>query len=180
MNTIKILVISDSHGNKQMVNLFLEQAAKYNPDLIYHLGDYYDDANLILDAGYPCVRVPGTWTSYYKDFRVENRKVEIVNDWKIYLTHTPTIHFNDLPDDSDPEEMVISSKIDVMLHGHTHIYKVEKKNKVLIINPGHTKAKLDKGKPASFAKLEISKVGFQTEIINLHSKDVLITHFLTK
>jgi len=168
-NTTIIFVMSDSHGNTDLVNQCLIQADIIKPNLIYHLGDYYNDADVIISKGYPCVRVPGTWTSYYQDFRIENRRTEIVHGWRFYLTHTPTKHYNDLPDDSDPEAIISQQQADVVFHGHTHRYCIDEKNNVIIMNPGHCKAPYDKGYCATYGVIKASPETLSLAIYELFS-----------
>ena len=175
-----ILVMSDSHGNKELVNLLIDYAKKVKPDFIYHLGDYYDDANPIIEEGFACVRVPGTWTPYYQDFRIENRKFEIVDGWRFYLTHTPTTHYNDLADDTDPEDIINQRQADIVLHGHTHNYDISENNNVLVINPGQTKAKSDKGRPATFAQIYVDDKQISVEILDLYTNLIYKSHIKLK
>lgn len=173
-DVFQIMIISDSHGNIDFVEQFLKKIRHEQVDLIYHLGDYYDDADAIIKKGYPCVRVPGTWTSYYQDYRFENRRIEEINNWRIYLTHTPTKHYNDLPDDTDPQEIISQNMADIICHGHTHVWQVKEENNVVIINPGHIKSANDNGKPPTFAKLKILNNQYvEIEIVELLTKTVL-------
>ncbi len=161
---MKIAVFSDTHGNKEYVQLFLERLKGLGIDRVLHLGDNYDDADPVIGAGYPLIRVPGTWTPYYTNSMIDNRRFEDFEGWRFFLTHTPNPHYNDLKEDEDPEDVIREKKADVLLHGHTHHPKIEMENDVLIINPGHMKEAFDRGYDPSFAILDVSKESINVEI----------------
>lgn len=154
---MKIAVISDSHRNQQYVVQFLDQLREIAPDLVIHLGDDYDDALPIMDAGYATIRVPGTWSSYYQDPFIENRRFETFEGWRFFLTHTPEPDSHDLPTDIDPCQVIQDQDCDVFLHGHTHYPKIQVVNDVMVINPGHTKAEMDRGSAPSYAVIDLTK-----------------------
>ena len=162
-----IAVVSDSHGNADYVQHFLNDINSFDIDFVYHLGDYYDDAQLIIDAGYSVIRVPGTWTRYYDDFRVDKRRFEDIKGWRFFLSHTPSMESLDTSEDYDPQLVVEQQQCHVMLHGHTHCPSMVLKNGVLIINPGHIKASTDRGFPASYCMLTISEDQLDAEIYHL-------------
>ena len=53
---MKILIISDTHGNMRMVNAMLTIANQM--DMVIHLGDDYRDAIPFLNQSIPTIRVP--------------------------------------------------------------------------------------------------------------------------
>ena len=108
-------MISDTHGNHQMIELMIERAKDY--DLTVHLGDNYEDTNLFFDAGLPLVRIPGTWGVQYSDPMIDNRRMEEWMGWRFFLTHTPEIDAHDLPEDLDPYAVITQQACDVMCHG---------------------------------------------------------------
>jgi uncharacterized protein len=164
---MKLIIVSDSHENVSLQRLFLEQLPTYQPDVVIHLGDFYKDAEAILSEGYPVIRVPGTWSTVYQNPMVENRRIEEWEGWTFFLTHTPTAHYNDLPEDEDPESVLMNSTCDVLLHGHTHHPKIEKHGNVWVINPGHTTSKVDRSYPPTYVVADVSKDILNVRLINL-------------
>jgi uncharacterized protein len=173
---MKLAIFSDTHGNKEYVQLFLNKIKHKHIDMVLHLGDNYDDADPVIDEGYPLIRVPGTWTSFYMNKMIDNRRYEEFEGWRFFLTHTPTRHYNDLQEDEDPRLVIEERKADVFLHGHTHKPKAEMENGVLVINPGHMKEPFDRGYAPSFAVLELSKASIEVTIMYLLS-DTLYKQF---
>lgn len=170
---MKIAVVSDSHENLEYIDLFLEKIKDQGIDEVFHLGDNYPDAEPIIKAGYVVYRVPGTWTPYYLNSMIDNRVIEERLGWKILMSHTPERHFNDLPSDPDPQEIVSSGEVDVFLHGHTHHPKAEKlENGTVVINPGHTKSDWDRGYTPTFAILTLDETQLDVEIHSLLEKKI--------
>ena len=62
---MKLLIMSDTHGNQTMIHAMIDHALKV--DITLHLGDNYHDAQAILDAGACVIRIPGTWGAQYQD-----------------------------------------------------------------------------------------------------------------
>jgi hypothetical protein len=132
---LRIFVLADTHNRlPQAVNDLAKDA-----DEIWHLGDVCTEA--ILDelraVGPPLTAVRGNCDS--------NPNWPLVVDLvrgglKLRLQHVPPDHS---PDD-----------VDVVLHGHTHVPRHERRGKVLFLNPGCV-TRANQGAPPSVAWLEI-------------------------
>ena len=117
---MKICVISDSHGDRDIIRKIYNQ--NLNCDIYLHLGDSQLDESLI----YPFVGVRGN-CDYFSDLPAF--KIITTPYGKIYLEHGH-IH-----------KMVTVSflrKYDckIYLYGHTHIKKVDKIDEYYFFNPG--------------------------------------------
>jgi putative phosphoesterase len=171
---MKIGVMSDSHGETDNVL----EAGRYladelGVDLIVHLGDDEPDAEAIRALGPELVTVPGVFSERYKDPAVTNRVRTEFGPWRVLLSHTPDVHKYDLPDDPDPQALVRSGDIDLLLHGHTHTPFVTEKGSVVIVNPGHLKTSDTKGHHASFACLDVHGRQLEVTVYALGTKSVL-------
>ncbi len=166
-------MLSDTHGSQLGIQLSLEKVKAENPDFVIHLGDDYSDAQVYIDHGFSTLRVPGTWTPEYKDYRIENRRFEIIEGWRFFLTHTPTPHFNDLADDPNPEQVRASDTYDIFCHGHTHRPEVYEAAGRLILNPGHCKHDDKRGHPMSIAIINLTSSELDISIKNLETNDLL-------
>lgn len=165
---MKIGAISDSHNHLDNLRLAARKLIKEEKvEIIVHLGDDYDDAQAIESLGIELLRIPGVFSSYYQDPRISNRLVKEFSNWKLLLTHAPTTHKNDLSTDKDPEDIIAKEKINIVLYGHTHIPRIEEKNNVLWINPGHLKTWDKKGYPPSYALVELEESQVKVRIIDL-------------
>ena len=168
-----IIVVSDSHGNTPFIEYVMGEVQSMDVDLFIHLGDDFDDAQVITQAGYPLIQVPGTWLPAYQNPLIDNRRYEEIEGWNLFLSHTPTTHFNDLVGDADPEAVVAEQKIDLFLHGHTHHPTIKKAGRVTVLNPGHLKQKQDRGYPASYASLKLTPQRYDIAIKKLFGGDSL-------
>ena len=125
---IKILVVSDTHGNLTDLDKLSQIISEC--DFVFHLGDHYDDMRyfypLIKDKIY---RVHGNcdWGNE-KDIIVE------IEGHKIFATH------GDLYGAKLGTDRLIYKAMqegcDIVLYGHTHCPEITKESGIYLINPG--------------------------------------------
>ena len=127
---MKILVLSDSHGNVSNMAAAVEQSA---PRMIFHLGDCWRDAEKLHDLfpDIPLEQVPGNC-----DYRPSEpaEKLLFVEDKRIHLCHGHTYGVKQslLTAGYAAEEQ----NLDCFLFGHTHKPLVDMRGKTLFLNPG--------------------------------------------
>ncbi len=132
----RIFVLADTHNKFPAILSILARDA----DEIWHLGDVC--AERILDelraASRPVKVVRGNCDSNFEWPLV----VDLVRGGlKIRLQH--------IPPEQPPDD------VDLLLHGHTHVQRNEKRGGVLFLNPGCV-TRPNRGSPASAAWLEIA------------------------
>lgn len=170
----KIAVVSDTHGNlKGLRSAVRDIASRDKIDLFIHLGDNYEDAEVLGEFEYAYLRVPGVFHDLYADARVPNRIIEEVEGWKFMLSHTPESHPHDLSGDPRPELLAAAGKVDVVLFGHLHVPSIETENGVLMINPGHLKDGDKRGFPPSYAVLDVEPGRIEARILEAGSGDMV-------
>jgi putative phosphoesterase len=132
---MKIFVLADTHN--KLPQTLLELAA--GADEIWHLGDVCEPTiTFDLEAiGPPLIVVRGNcdWNE----------------DWPLVVNLTrESLRFRlvHIPPEVPPEN------VDVVLHGHTHVPRNEKRRGVLFLNPGCV-TRPNRGAPRSVAWLEI-------------------------
>lgn len=163
---MKIGLISDSHGNIQYVKnvgQYLKNKAKV--DLIVHLGDEYGDVDALKNLGIEIIKVPGIFDSCYQDADAPNRIVKDIEGVKVLITHSSESHPNDSPQDKNPGDIIKEQNIKAVFYGHTHIPKIENRDGITWVNPGHLRESDKKGNPASFAIIEIKQDKISAKII---------------
>lgn len=170
---MKIGVVSDSHKNTENLIKAVKKLVEMGVNSVIHLGDDYDDTEVLDEMGVEVTKVPGVFSVYYTDPRVLNRVIKDYAGWKVLLTHTPESHKNDLVGDIKPEEVVAKREVDMVLHGHTHIPRAEKHRGVVWVNPGHLKDEDKKGFPPTFALIEFMGDKARVEIISLSNQKTL-------
>lgn len=127
---MKLLVLSDSHGN---VRNMAEAVERTTPRMILHLGDCWRDAEQLRDLypDIPLVQVPGNC-----DFRPQEpaERLLCLEDKRILLCHGHTYGVKQslLSAGYAAEEQ----DLDLFLFGHTHKPLVDKRGKTLFLNPG--------------------------------------------
>lgn len=154
---MKIGFVSDTHGDEYSLRRAIEYIDNY--DAVIHTGDV-----LPYGVDYPCfiseyiktVRdiyfVRGN-TDYFDGIEIMNKDISnydsifTFSNLKIYATHGFCNHI------AKYEEIATKSKCNILVHGHTHVKKLEKnENNLIILNPGSTSKPRDG--VASFAILE--------------------------
>jgi putative phosphoesterase len=172
-----VVVMSDTHGELDNLKSILPRIREINPDLVMHLGDNYEDAELLRD--FSLLRVPGVYESYYSKPEVPNRIILNLSGWLSLLTHSHLRHENDLPWDPDPQDLVRRKAVDLIIHGHTHIPRAELIEGVVYINPGHMKKEDKKGYPPTFSLIEAEEE-LKVRIIELSGRVMLEKSFTRK
>ena len=127
---MKILVLSDSHGNVEHMARAVERE---QPRLILHLGDCSRDADK-LHARFPdtpLAQVPGNCD--YRSTEPPERLL-LIEDKRIMICHGHTFGVKQslLQAGYAAEE----ENLDLFLFGHTHRPLVDKRGKTLFVNPG--------------------------------------------
>lgn len=131
---MKILVMSDSHSSLRFMHTCIRAV---QPDLMIHLGDYFEDARVMAEAypHIPLVQVPGNCDRY----RVMPNEPEIlvtrIGGVDMYLTHG---HRHGV-------KMTLGNllrearkcKVQAVLYGHTHIADCHlEEDGLWVLNPG--------------------------------------------
>jgi len=139
---MKIIVMSDSHGNAEAVEKVIIQ----NPgaDGFYHLGDGWRDFIFTtLEPGVFRVGVRGNCDMTYG---LPQKDVRTIEDVRIAAMHGENFHGL-----ADAVLFGTREKAKVVLHGHTHIPNIDFTNGVFIICPGTLKY----GATQTYAVIEI-------------------------
>lgn len=164
---MKIAVFSDSHGNLDNLQKAVGKATKEGAEILIHLGDDYKDAQSLENFALQVIKVPGVYDQEYTERNIPHRLIKEFGKVGFLITHTPSSHENDFSSDIKPEEVSAKKEVKVVLYGHTHIPKIEEKESIYWINPGHLKKEDKKGHRPSFALLEITNGEIKPKIINL-------------
>ena len=136
---LRIFVMADTHDRLPRNMSILTQGA----DEIWHLGDVCAPTILetIEKMGPPVTVVRGNCDSN--------------NEWPIIVDLVRgglRFRLQHIPPERPPEN------VDVVLHGHTHVPRNEKRGNVLFLNPGCV-TRPNQGSPASVAIMEIQADG---------------------
>ena len=114
---MKILLVSDSHGNSTALDMLIKKYPKM--DLYLHAGDLECDEQSI--RPFDCVK--GNCDHYS---RLPERRIIHTPIGYLLMQHLPYM----------PSDIMKEYNVKIFIHGHTHRRKFEKKDNVYIINPG--------------------------------------------
>lgn len=174
-------VVSDTHGNRDLLINAIHKMLEFGKiDLLVHLGDNYNDTEIIAEKGVEHIKVPGVYCEAYKDPSIPNRLLEAFEGWRFLISHTDSSHPLDLPGDLKPESILRSHKVDVFLHGHSHRPRLEVVDGILLLNPGHLKQEDEKGIKPSFGLIEIDRNSLRARIVDLLTGEEIFTVKLEK
>lgn len=127
---MKILVLSDSHGDAQAASLAVE---KEKPRMIFFLGDGWRDSEKLMQKfkDIPFFRVPGNC-----DFHTKNAPEQIIalEGFRILICHGHT--YGVKQGLWDAEEVAKREHLDAFLFGHTHTQLCVRRGRTLFFNPG--------------------------------------------
>ena len=144
---MKILLVSDSHGNNEALNMLLNQYP--NMDLYLHCGDSESDEYSL----YPYRSVMGN--------------CDLAWDFPQYLI-VPTpygnmfIQHKPIPN----SDLLRANQIKIFAYGHTHVRKYSEESGIICINPGSISFARDKY-DGSYALLEINQEKVEVEFHTL-------------
>lgn len=131
---MKILVFSDSHSTRSFMRLCVE---KIKPDTIIHLGDYYEDGEVIREENphTELFSVPGNCDRGRCPEWVRETLVLPIHGVKFFMTHghkhNVKQYLTYLLKDAR------SYHADAVLYGHTHVAELHQEEDGLwVMNPG--------------------------------------------
>ena len=131
---LRILVMSDSHGRNENVELAIAQVREEIGEfqMLIHLGDVGDAREIESLAGVPCYIVRGN-TDY--DAKLLNANVIEASGHRIFATHG---HLYQVDMRLDLLRFAaLENDCDIAMYGHTHVpYLEEDPDDVTILNPG--------------------------------------------
>lgn len=169
-------ILSDTHGNVEAIQAVASRFLAARVDQVLHLGDDYLDILLLEAVDLKVVAVPGLYCPEYCDPAIPNRRLENLAGVNILMTHSPEATKFDQPGDFDPAG---AAPVDVILYGHTHIPRIQEKDGVLWVNPGHLKAHDRRGYPFSYALMHLAPPAVDVKILALATGKTLFKTVFT-
>ncbi len=140
-----ILIGSDIHGSYKYAKIFFGKVEKYAPKKILLCGDFYyngarnvppeeyspkDVVSLVNEYADKIIAVKGNCESevdqWVSKFPISDIATLYLFDKEIMMTHGHHFFFDNLP----------ANPGDIFLQGHTHIGVLEKKENLILMNPG--------------------------------------------
>ncbi len=131
---MKLMVVSDSHSSRSFM---LECARVLKPDGIIHLGDYYEDGEVLHEA-YPTpifYQVGGNCDRWRMPPFAREIAIETIGGVTVYMTHG---HLQRVKNGLGLlEDAGMASKAQLVLFGHTHQATIQEcDGGMILMNPG--------------------------------------------
>ncbi|MCL5770768.1 MAG: phosphodiesterase [Actinobacteria bacterium] len=182
---MKIGLISDTHGDLDAFNRAYDIIKEC--DIIMHSGDlfYHGLFNLIKETYNPLelsklingIKKPIIYSRGNCDSEVDQLAVDfdILDPVRIFYYNDENIIYLHHGHKKKDEELIDLSrkfKFNIVVSGHTHIYRIEKKGNVIFINPGSPS--LPKGgNPPTIGEIDFDNN--EINITNINDRKKLIT-----
>lgn len=131
---MKILVLSDSHAALSFMRLAVKAV---KPDAIIHLGDYYDDGEVIAEENpeIPVHQVPGNCDRFRCDPHLPQFLCYDIGGVRMYMTHGHLHAVKSSQYRLLAEARSMNAK--AVLYGHTHVAQCYREEDGLwVLNPG--------------------------------------------
>lgn len=150
---MKVLIISDTHGNHKNLNRVLERERPY--EQVIHLGDIEGDEDYLqAAAGCPVAAVCGN-NDYFSPLPQE-QIIEVAGK-QVFLTHG---HYYYVA--AGIEHLVKEAKgrdVELVMFGHTHRPLIRQEQGLTILNPGSLSYPRQEGRRPSYIVMETSPQG---------------------
>jgi len=160
---MKLYVVSDTHGNRFNIDVFLKQAV--DADCIAHLGDVTTDAKYIAAK----VECPVIWVRGNCDFGLEPQElIKDIAGIKVLITHGHLLSVK-----SDIFRLLYraqEAQAKIALFGHTHISMIEYIDGIYFVNPGSLSRPINSESP-TFACIDIEGSVIKPQIYSLYHKN---------
>ena len=154
---MKALIVSDTHGSHRNLERVIEKEQPL--DLLIHLGDVEGGEDYIEAIADCPVHVVAGNNDFFSDLPREDEI--LLEGHKIMVTHGH--NYGVSMDLYGVSEEAAARGCEIVCFGHTHKPVVEKKNGVLVINPGSLSFPRQEGRRPSYAVMELYK-GEEPEI----------------
>ena len=154
---MKALIVSDTHGSHRNLERVIEKEQPL--DLLIHLGDVEGGEDYIEAIADCPVHVVAGNNDFFSDLPREDEI--LLEGHKIMVTHGH--NYGVSMDLYGVSEEAAARGCEIVCFGHTHKPVVEKKNGVLVINPGSLSFPRQEGRRPSYAVMELHK-GEEPEI----------------
>ena len=151
---MKVVVVSDNHGRLEPIEKILE--LHRDADLFIHCGDSEFPPDFL--QGYVCVRGNNDYYCGFPDQKIiemgGHRMLIVHGHHHLYLGRLDVL-----------QSKAIRQGCDFVFYGHTHIFSVQERDGVVMINPGALSRNRD-GTPPSYAVVTIDEDGYKVERID--------------
>lgn len=147
---MKVLIVSDTHRKNEN---YFKVLKIHNPDMVIHCGDAEGSEYVLSEAaGCPVQIVLGNndFFSYLP------RELDLkIGPFKVWVTHGHNYYVS-MGNEVIKREAVARG-VDIVMYGHTHKPVVDRKGKVIAVNPGSLSYPRQEGRRPSYIIMEVGE-----------------------
>lgn len=150
---MKILIVSDTHGNENNLEKVLEQVGSI--DRLIHLGDVEGAENYIRALTDAEVDMVAGNNDYFADLPAE--MILTLGDYRALITHGHYYYVS-----RGPERLINAGRekgVDIVMFGHTHYPYLDVEGDITVLNPGSLTLPRQPGREPSYIVMEIDANG---------------------
>ena len=148
---MKIVVISDTHGNLSRLDEVLKKEGEV--DMILHCGDICgDEENLRRRTGVIAVQIVAG-NMDFDGYSPAYRLVDLPFKHLAFMTHGHRYGVNYGTEMLEDEAESVAA--DIALYGHTHVPDIHEKNGIWVMNPGSLAYPRQRDRRSSYGVIEI-------------------------
>lgn len=150
---MRILIVSDTHGNHRNLDKVLEREKQI--DMFLHMGDV-EDGDLYIEAVLKCpVHIVAGNNDFYGNLPRE--EVIQIGKYKVWMTHGHTyyvsLHTKRL------KEVARERGMDIVMYGHTHRPEIDIEEDLVVLNPGSLAYPRQEGRKYTYIMMELDDSG---------------------
>lgn len=147
---MKVLIVSDTHRKNEN---YFKVLKIHNPDMVIHCGDAEGSEYVLSEAaGCPVQIVLGNndFFSYLP------RELDLkIGPFKVWVTHGHNYYVS-MGNEVIKREAAARG-VDIVMYGHTHKPVVDRKGKIIAVNPGSLSYPRQEGRRPSYIIMEVGE-----------------------
>lgn len=150
---MRILVVSDTHGQHKNLDKALEQVGKI--DALIHMGDVEGGEHYI-EAVAECETHIVAGNNDFFSFLPKEKEFKI-GRYNVFITHGH--HYYVSVGTARLKQEAKSRNADIVMYGHTHRPEIDRSDDLIVINPGSLSYPRQEGRRATYILMEIGADG---------------------
>lgn len=150
---MRILVVSDTHGQHKNLDKALEQVGKI--DALIHMGDVEGGEHYI-EAVAECETHIVAGNNDFFSFLPKEKEFKI-GRYNVFITHGH--HYYVSVGTARLKQEAKSRNADIVMYGHTHRPEIDRSDDLIVINPGSLSYPRQEGRRATYILMEIDDNG---------------------
>ena len=157
---MKVLIVSDTHRKNDN---YFKAVDKVKPDLVIHCGDA-EGSEYVLTQAVECPVQIVLGNNHFFSYLPKELELKL-GAYKVWVTHGHTYYVS-MGNEAIKREAAARG-MDIVLYGNTHRPEVDRKGKVIAVNPGSLSYPRQEGRRPSYIIMEADEndVRFSVEYL---------------